>query len=288
MHSPSHLELLADTDCNIGENPLWHPEEKVLYWCDIPRGQVLRYSPHTQNTEVVREQQGAIGGFTLEQDGSLMLFLDGGRIARWQSGKESTVLPGIERESASRFNDCIAGPLGRVFAGARRTPSQLGVLYRFERDKPIAVVQHDLGCSNGMGFSIDQKRFYHVDSHAKAVYVFNFDSETGALSNRRVLLQFDVAAAEMPDGMTVDAEDHLWIAFWDGARIARFTPDGKEIASYALPTPQVTSLAFGGADYDTLFITTADLHNTHSKGAGALYALRPGVRGKPEFRSRLT
>src|SRR5580698_9676078 len=112
----SGLELIADYACETGENPLWHPFERRLYWCDIPKGRLFRYDPATGIHEQCFEGR-VIGGFTIQADGALLLFMDRGTIALWRDGCVTEVVSEIAAERNSRFNDVIADPHGRVFCG---------------------------------------------------------------------------------------------------------------------------------------------------------------------------
>ena len=84
--------------------------------------------------------------------------------------------------------------------------------------------------------------------------------------------------------MTVDADDHVWIAFWDGWCVRRLTREGEIVAEVALPVQRPTSLAFGGAALDQLFITTARTGLTPGQLrdqplAGSLLVMQPVARG---------
>lgn len=284
---PPQVELVCNTQCALGENPLWHAGESALYWADITRGRLHRYTPATGECETVRDAAGALGGFTLEHDGALALFQDGGRITRWHSGMETPLLGGIAREQSSRFNDVIADPAGRVFAGVMSTPTQRGALYGVDNALQPGIVVSDVACPNGMAFTADQASLYFIDTQAPTLSRVRYDAATGALSERTVVIRFDRESG-LPDGMTIDEEDNLWIAFWNGSRIARYSASGDEVARYTVPVPKVTSLTFGGDALDTLYITTAGGGDNSAAGDGALYSLKPGVRGRTEFRSRLS
>src|SRR5215475_4291942 len=96
-------EVIADYACEIGENPLWHPIEKALYWCDIPRGRIFRYVPITGEHEQVYEGE-IVGGFTIQADGALLLFMARGSVRVWRDGTLETLLDHIPDEVDSRFN----------------------------------------------------------------------------------------------------------------------------------------------------------------------------------------
>jgi|HubBroStandDraft_6_1064221.scaffolds.fasta_scaffold11548_2 sugar lactone lactonase YvrE len=283
-----HLELIADYACATGENPLWHPLEKRLYWCDIPNGRIFRYDPASGVHEPCYEGR-PVGGFTIQSDGSLLLFMDRGTIGTWRAGEFTEVIPGIEAERQSRFNDVIADPAGRVFCGTMSSTAGKGKLYRLDTDGSLYVVLEGIGCSNGMAFTLDQKGFYYTDSFAHEIYVFDYNADDGAINNQRVFAHFGESDG-LPDGATLDAEDRLWSALWDGASIVRMNADGTIEKRIGLPVRKVSSLIFGGADYSDLYITTAggDTRDEDGALAGALFRLRGQSRGVPGFFSRVT
>jgi len=145
-----------------------------------------------------------------------------------------------------------------------------------------------IGCSNGMAFSPDRKRFYYTDSFAHSIYSFDYCVDDGTLSNQAVFATF-ADADGMPDGATMDADGCLWSALWDGASIVRLTPAGRIDARIVFPVPKTSSLAFGGEGYADIYITTAGGNAKPEEGdlAGALFRVRTGVRGTPEFLSRV-
>jgi D-xylonolactonase len=281
-------ELIADYECHTGENPLWHPLERRVYWTDIPRGRLFRYDPATGQHEQCYSGV-PVGGFTVQADGALLLFMARGAIATWRDGRLDTIVEEIPDERESRFNDVIADPAGRVFCGTMPTPARRGRLYRLDTDASLHVVLEGVGISNGMGFTLDRQHLYHTDSIAHRIDLFDYDEQTGALSNRRVWLRLPENGGE-PDGLTVDAQGYVWSARWDGSALYRYAPDGIEDRRIEFPARKVSSVTFGGDDLSDLYVTTAldgGVKTDEGAGAGALFRLRPGIRGLPEFFSRI-
>ena len=194
-------------------------------------------------------------------------------------------LPG---EEDSRFNDVIADPAGRVFCGTMPAGDRLGRLYRLDTDGAIAPVLEGIDISNGMGFTPDRRGMYYTVSNRRTISLFDYDRETGALMNERPFVRTP-AGEGIPDGMTIDAEGYVWSARWDGSVLVRYAPDGREDRRIAFPAKKVSSAIFGGPDYADLYVTTAggNRKDEEGPGAGALFRLRPGVRGVPEFASRI-
>lgn len=281
------LETIADYACRCGEGPLWHPVEKCVYWLDIPPGRLFRYTPETGRHEMCLEGP-AIGGFTIQADDSLLLFMDKGAVKVWRDGSLKTVVDSIPAEETSRFNDVIADPEGRVFCGTMRSAEAPGRLYRLDTDGTLTVLLEGVGCSNGMGFTPDLAHMYYTDSPKREIYVFDYDRGTGALTNQRLFVTTPENEGN-PDGMTVDAEGYVWTAKWDGSCAVRYAPDGSEDRRIHFPAKKVSCVTFGGDDYRDMYVTTAGGNDKPNEGeaAGALFRCRPGVKGVPEFRSRI-
>ena len=282
-------ELIADYACQTGEGPLWHPDEKRLYWVDIPQGRMFRYDPATGEHEQCYQGE-QIGGFTIQEDGALLLFMERGAIKTWHDGRMKTILDEIPDERGTRFNDVSADPEGRVFCGTMPAPDRPGRLYRLDTDGRLSIILEGIGCSNGIGFTPDLRGMYHTDSPTKAITLFDYDRATGEITNRRVFTQASDGPGEgVPDGMTVDAEGHVWSARWGGHCVVRYAPDGTEVRRIMLPPPKVSSITFGGQDYSQMYLTTAggNVKDEDGPEAGALYRVDAGVKGVAEFRSKI-
>lgn len=286
-------ELIADYDCDTGEGPLWHPMEKRLYWLDITNPRMFWYDPATgqhEQFDVGRQ----VGGFTIQADGSLLLFMDRGSIGTWRNGKLRIIVEEIPDERESRFNDVFADSMGRVFCGTMPTKDRLGRLYRLDRDASLHMILYNVGCSNGMALSLDRKTLYYTDSETYEIYKYGYDEATGRLSNRRTFVKNPVEDG-LPDGMTVDAHGNVWSAHWGGSCLIRYDREGNETMRIGFPARRVSSVVFGGDDYTDMYVTTANSvlsegTNKADEGerAGALFRLRiPGVRGLPEYYSRI-
>ena len=280
-------QLVADVPCVCGENPLWHPTHRRLYWVDIPRGTLFSYDPATGAHEPCL-QTDPIGGFTIQEDGRLLLFMAGGAVKLWDGSALVTVIEQIPGETDTRFNDVIADPRGRVFAGTMSIPDRPGRLYRIETDGSYEVIIQPVGCSNGLGFTPDRHRVYYTDSIPREIALLDYDQATGELTNRRLFASLSQSEG-LPDGLTVDAEGFIWSARWEGGCVVRYAPDGSVDRRIDLPTPKVTSVIFAGEAYEDLYVTTAggDERGADDPLAGALFCFRPGVRGVPEFPSRV-
>ena len=287
-------QILVNCNNSNAENPLWHPQHQYLYWTDIPCGAISRYYPQTNTYERIYSGQ-PVGGFTIQTDGSLLLFKTAGTVEIWNAGKITTVIDSIPEAKDTRFNDAIADPEGRVYSGIIATENTDGKLYRVELDGSYDVVVDDLLLPNGMGFDRDYTCLYLTDSEGHTIYRFDYDRTTGNLSNRRVFIEIPENEG-VPDGLTVDSQGYIWSARWDGGHLYRYSPDGKEVMRIPFPTSKVSCVTFGGENYDRMFISTARDGNkcvsvrdkwSQDNPAGDIFHLQTGVRGRPELLSRI-
>lgn len=285
--------MVADTACHVGEAPLWHPTEKCVYWSDIPAGILYRLDPVTDQHAVCYRDR-PVGGFTLQADGSLLLFRDKGNVVVWRAGEVAeTVVGSVADLQATRFNDVCADPEGRVFCGTMADLRHSGRLYRLDLDGKLTLLFEGLGTPNGMGFSPDQTQFFFNDSHVthRTTWLFDYDRAGGTLRNRRVFRDAKLRDDPgNPDGLAVDAAGGVWTARWDGAALLRHSPTGEIVERFAFPVKKVSSLCFAGDDLTDIYCTTAGGHLRPGDGehAGALFRIRGhGVAGQPRHVSRL-
>jgi D-xylonolactonase len=282
-------EVVVDHPSACGEGPLWNEDEQKVYWVDIPNGELYRYDPASGVNELVYKDEGNIGGYTFQTDGSILLFGTAGKIQRLKDGAVTVLHETVPGEEDGRFNDVHAAPDGGVFCGTMPTATHLASLYRLAPDGSITRIYDDIGLSNGFGFSPDNRIMYFTDSEERLIYAIDYDAETGALGNRRVLVRTQ-RDASVPDGMTCDADGFLWSARWDGHALYKYSPAGEALGTVQFPVQKVSSIAFGGPDYATAWVTSAGGPNrSDDEGqlAGSLFKVDLGVKGRPPFKSRV-
>ncbi|MEA3188444.1 MAG: D-xylono/L-arabinono,4-lactonase [Chthoniobacter sp.] len=279
------ITLLANEHCQTGECPVWDEERGCVYWTDIPNGKLFRHDLATRSHEQIYSGP-PVGGFTLQTDGSLLLF----RIADiavlpWRGEARSII--DFHAEGSDRFNDVCADPEGRVFAGTLNNQrDKVAGLFRVERDGTVAQLFNGTGNSNGSGFSTDERTFFWTDSTAKQICRFDYDVATGGLSNRTTLVQLPHDQGT-PDGLCLDAEDNIWSARWNGAAVFKFSREGTLLDKIAMPVKAISCPCFGGSDSRMMFVTTANGKPGEPTEDGALFQVEGAFDGKPKFRSRI-
>ena len=293
------MEIIANDGNLCGEGPLWDEREQALYWTDIDGKCLYRYSRQTERHELV--QSGfAINGFTQQSCGGHVLTNTKG-FWHWRSGCEPTLLAAEADGQPCHLNDCVADPEGRVYSGSfhldEAGQSSAGYLFCLDLDGTVRVVDEGICFANGLAFSADCSTLYFTDTVARCIYAYNWRRSDGSLHQRRVFAHFDRSEG-FPDGLSVDAEGHLWCAQWFGACITRFDPDGRRERRVETPATQTSSLTFGGPDLDEIYVTSAAMPNAlvlapagydpaKVFSGGPLYRFRAGIQGQLKYRSNV-
>lgn len=281
------VEVALHIPTILGEGPLWSAQEGVLYWLDIFKPAIHRFDPRTGKNEAspVPEPIYAMG---LSRGGGFVAGLESGFATIDRSVRSLTYLCNPNSGDKVNFNDGKVDRRGRFWSGtmARDWESPIGRLYRLDGDGQARAMDDNIVLSNGLGWSPDDRRMYFTDFKKSTIFAYNFDADTGNIANRRPFIVFKDGDG-FPDGMTVDAEGHLWVAHWDGWCVTRHDPDGTEVLRVTFPVPRPTAVAFGGNKLDTLYVTSATMHLTEKQLAdaplsGALFRLAAGVVGLPE------
>ena len=193
-----------------------------------------------------------------------------------------------ENLPGNRFNDGKVDRAGRVWAGTMDDAclQPTGSLYRVDPDYSIHRMATGFTCSNGLGWSPDNRTMYFTDSMVRTIWAYEFDLETGSLGKRTVFAELP-SGSGVPDGLTVDSEGFVWSAVWDGWRVIRYAPDGTTDRVVSMPVQRPSSCMFGGSDLKTLFFTSACVElgwSALKDGplAGSLFAIATDVAGIPE------
>ncbi len=262
----------------LGEGPCWDAASGTLYWIDVPVGQVHALDAGGQHRSWAAGQP--VGAVALRAAGGLVLAAADGFLALDTGTGSVTPLVGVDHgQPGVRMNDGACDRAGRFYAGSMAADESpgMGALYRLDPDHRLTRLMSGIGISNGIGWSPDERQMYYVDSLDHRLDVLDYDAATGEVGERRPLVEIG-GGGVVPDGLTVDADGGIWVAVWGGGAVYRYRPDGALTAAVELPATYVTCPTFGGADLETMYITTAA---GPGDGAGRLFAFRPGLTGLP-------
>jgi sugar lactone lactonase YvrE len=277
------VTLAFDVGAELGEGALWDWRQGLLVSVDIPAGRVLVSDPADGSTRSIAVGQ-PVSAAMLRGDRDLLLAVrDGFASLDLTTDAVEQLVPVESDKLANRMNDAACDARGRCFAGTMATDDTpgAGALYRLDPDLSVHALLDGLSISNGIGWSPAGSVMYHIDSLAGGLDAYDFDDHSGALSGRRRLVDTDPAWG-LPDGLAVDAEGGLWVAFWGGSAVRRFGAEGRLSELIELPAANCTRPAFGGAELDQLYVTTAQpdpKQATDGDRGGAIFVVEPGVRG---------
>jgi sugar lactone lactonase YvrE len=241
----------------LGEGPIWHPLRHELLWFDILRCDMYRLDLRLGATWRRKLPEMASAGGWIDED--KMIIGAGTGVYRLPINAEPSLLANLPNAtSVVRTNDGRVDPWGRLWIGTMgmRSEPGAGALYRVEEGgSRVEVLKSGVTVPNCLAFSPDRRHGYFTDSHTRRIVRFDLDSESGTILGENTFAEIDSPA--ISDGGVVDADGCLWTALWDGGRLVRFTPAGKVDRTIRLPVRRPTCPAFGGADFGTLFVSSA-------------------------------
>ncbi|MGV3503426.1 MAG: SMP-30/gluconolactonase/LRE family protein [Adhaeribacter sp.] len=285
----TEIQVLSPHTCLLAEGPAWDAAGERLYWVDILAGEVLRFSIADQQLTSFQVGQ-LVGAIALTAGGKLIAALQHGfALIDWERRDIQMLSDPEAHLPDNRFNDGKCDPAGRFWAGTMELNGQKGAgnLYLLHPDLSVSHKLSGLSVSNGLAWSPDQSTFYFIDTPTGQVAAFDYDRQSGAIENKRVVVSIPPEMGK-PDGMTIDAEGMLWIALWDGWGVGRWDPQsGALLNRISLPVARVTSCTFGGKELQQLYITTAKT-GLPAEGleqqplAGCVFVVKNlGVKGLP-------
>jgi L-arabinonolactonase len=297
------IECVLDCCNHLGEGPVWDIAEGCLYWVDgtgrrVGLPSIWKLDPRSGRTESWSLGRD-VGAMALRRRGGAILALDDG-FYLFDFAHTSLEQIGRTGEAGSRvrLNDGKCDRRGRFFAGGMDDKEELPIacLWRVDPDLSISKVEDGIICANGPCWSPDDRIFYLADTFQEELWAYDYDIDTGSIANRRTIAHTRNQAGVF-DGSTTDEDGFLWNAELISGDLVRYTPDGSVERRIGMPVRNVTSLTFGGANLDEIYVTSMarvrhpavhDHFAVESKpqfGAGRLFRVTGlGVRGLPEPR----
>ena len=287
------VEHVYSCECEIGEAPLWVPEENCLYWTDtesssvwcqnLGSGAVIRWRLSLPVTSLLRR----------EAQGFILVTKTG--LAFWDREKNDCELIAnpLAGKNHLSFNDGAVDRQGRLIAGTMNhveySPPH-GCLYRLDGNLTVNLIEQGLSVANGIGFSPEGTTLYVSEQFQGRILAYDYDTKEGAVSNRRIFASLP-SEEGLPDGITVDSEGFVWNCHWGGGRVTRYTPEGRRDLQIELPVAVTACLAFAGEALSDLYITTGwyGMNRDDRKkkpGAGDLFRIKTEFKGlcEPRFK----
>lgn len=282
----SVFQPLVESQCRLGEGPVWLPETGTLFWTDIEGQRLWRWSEG--EGAAPRPLIAPAGALARGEGGTLLAPMARG-FARIDpdTGAATALADPLASPEGTLMNDGKCDRRGRLIGGSKHLAESAaeGVAFVLERGA-LRVLRAGFTVFNGPAFSPAGDRIYFADSPSQRIMTAAYDLEAGTMGEPEVFAALGKDEG-YPDGMTVDAAGALWSARWDGWTVARYTPDGALDRVFEVPVPRPTSLTFGGAGMDTLFVTSARTRLDEAALAaaplsGALFVARVGHTGLAE------
>jgi len=281
------LDIACKIDCILGESPIWSPKDASIYFIDIKKSAIIRFSTNNHQFQSI-PTPAEIGCIVLNKKGGLVAALQTGlALVNFESQKFNFFLDiDIDRPS-NRPNDGKCDAMGRLWVATmdQKEISPTGRLWRISSQGVSKVMDKNFIIGNGIDWSPDFKKMYFTDSANRTIYVYDFDLKNGSIKNKKIFVKISDLDG-YPDGLTIDRDGYIWSAHWDGWRITRYSPNGTVDKIISLPIPRPTSLIFGGADYSNLYITSARYGLTKSQIetsplSGSLFVYDAKITGRP-------
>jgi sugar lactone lactonase YvrE len=273
----------AQTSARLGEGPVWDAGREALLWVDIPNGRLHLFQD--SEDDVIAELGEPLSAIAPTTDGGLVLAAASGLYVTDSYGRDGIGplqrLCALPTDGGRRWpNDGACDGAGRLWLGVCGSDddSDDGVLLRIERLGRVTTMMEGLTLPNGIAWSRNGRWMWLVESHRRTLYRYRFDMDSGTISDEIVVVCFPDTLG-IPDGLAIDADDHIWIVFYGEGVLRRLTPDGQTISEVHLPTPEATSCCFGGSRLEMLYVTSGDWNRKGALNAGALFGFTPPVPG---------
>ena len=268
----------------LGEGPWWDSGSDRLMWVDMPDGLVHVHSPATGSLDTTKLAD-TVGFIVGRSDGGYVVGTAAGLVTLDGDVRPTgNIGAPPDLDEHRRINDGVCDPAGRVLFGTvDPSGSETGTLWSLSQDGTFAALVDGVRMSNGLAFSPDGRKLYYVDSLTQLVAGFRYDPLTGQLFDRQSFFRVPEHVG-LPDGLAVDESGCVWLAIWGAGEVWRLSPGGEHVGTVRVPASRTTSCAFGGAERDTLYITTAreggpDREVDRVGAPGALFVAEVGASG---------
>jgi D-xylonolactonase len=282
VHPAAAPDVLVEDAGKFAQNLCWDDRDESLWWSDVAGGRLHRFNTQTKLQSIAYEGP-PVGAFLPREDGTWLLFREKD-IAVLDFDRHAQVAPLLEnvRVDGDRFNEAIADAEGRALVGTLRQgrPNGAGI-YRLERGGSLAKILGGTGESGGMGWDARGDTLYWTCGTTKTICRCRYEMRRGTISTRQVFHEC-MPEEGTPAGLAIDVEGTLWSARRDVGAILKIGANRRLMGQISFPAQHVTSVAFGGRDYRTVFAAAVT-----AEGASKIFSLQSPVAGMPLRRARI-
>ncbi|XP_003385736.1 PREDICTED: regucalcin-like [Amphimedon queenslandica] len=294
------IEVVVETRSELGESPHYDPQSNEVIWVDCDGKSINFFDVESKRNRKLQLEKKVAIAIPCKSGNSVLALMEKNICLVNRDTGEVTVLCSVEEERPlNRFNDGKCDSKGRLWYGTlypaplsdifnNKTPPSYGAFYSFDG---VTIKQHlsKVELSNGLDWSIDDKCLYHINSMPKKIYSYDYEADSGTISNQREIIDFSTdSSLGYPDGMCRDSEGKLWVAGVCGSNISRWDPEtGERLLKIDMPVVHPTACCFGGSDYSTLYVTSGTFGSSDEEIkkfplSGSLFAITGlGVTGLP-------
>lgn len=279
------VRLVVDCQNHHGEGVFWNPADGLVWWTDIEGKHLWSFDPESNHSSSYSVEDRVCCFAPRLNGGFIAAYADHVALLDVIAGTSNKIFEFEPTNDETRTNDGRTDRQGRFVIGGmnEKSGSANSSVIRIDADLSFTTLINDVSCANSTCFSPDGETMYFADTPDKEIVAFDYDTAAGTISNRRQLASFS-GEPGLPDGSCVDAEGGVWNAEWEGRRVVRVAPNGKIDRIIEVPVWKPTCCAFGGANLDTLYITTSRLMSdeemlSKEPQSGGLFAVEPGVCG---------
>ena len=291
------VDIAYNCKNTLGEGITFSSKDQTLYWLDINNSSKLYKFNLINQQKDIYEIPEIVTATSIKSENQIILVSNNGiNIFDTNSKKFERILNIENKLLHTRSNDGASDAKGRLWFGTMQNnfdkngesipiKENIGKLYRVDRDNIITIVEDNLGIPNTFVWSPDNKNFYFTDTLDGNIFKYDYNIETGNLSNKQFFAKFDRG---FPDGSTMDTDGCLWNCRWGGSCVVRYTPSGEVDQVIEMPVENITNCVFGGKDLKTLFITSANNpgKNQHELD-GSLFSVNLNYQGLEDHKSKI-
>ncbi len=280
--------VIVDCKNDLGEGPVWDIINGELLWVDYDSGKVCKYHVNSKNYSEVSIADTIMLAIPTNRNNWIVAINKNIAIYNPRKKKIIKQVTIQENKPNNRLNDGKCDAFNRLWIGtmSNNADAPVGALYKVNDNLVYEKMDESFIIPNGIAWNKKNTAMYVVDSMIKKIFRYDFDLEKGTIGNKSVLI--DTSAENgLPDGMAIDEDDNLWVAFWQGQSVLQYdTYTGEVLARISVPAFIPSSCCFGDEDLGTLYITSSRKYDRKENiekfpHAGALFSIKPGIKGMP-------